>query len=160
MVTPIYCENLCFGRSVKFSADGQVLAILGTVLDAKPACLIRVFTYFEKAIDSVQLGRDMTGDARDASLALGSMDLSEDGTTVVAGSGDDTRGHVRVLPFQANAKVWTRKGVDLDALISEKEGFVDAGSVPTISENGNLITLFGYASDETGSSIVTFWQSM
>lgn len=143
-----------FGQVVKLSDNGNVLAALGSHANVHEGgdihCLIRVYERSGNDQDWVQKGRDITDDHGQGPdyMSCDNMDMSKDGTTVLAGmrqEGDDgvLKGHVRVWSFDEGTRDWIQKGADLDTLLptDDSRNIMSIGSTLSISDDGNRVVL-------------------
>jgi hypothetical protein len=116
------------GHSVAMSGDGLTLAIGaprngGGGLDLEH---VRVYKYNQTSLNWVQLGNDIDGGAA-GDYSGWSVDMSNDGTTVVIGatkadrSGAYDVGQVRIYRFVTTMEDWAQVGGDIHGDVSDAE---------------------------------------
>lgn len=162
--SPIVGDTNDFGTFVRFSYDGNVLAVVETTgFDGEmQLCSIRVFEFSEETNDWVQKGQSISSER--GQFENTSFEMSADGSTIVAGvrqhqKKSHARGHVRVWSFQSEDKKWLQKGEDLDALVPDITFDNVFGSSFALSSDGSRVavsTLVRSAGRQISGTISTF----
>ncbi len=130
-----------FGRHVKFNTDGNTF-ITGTEYFPNPTDLygqIRVYDYNGSAW--IQRGNNIAGNQQYAALGS-SVDISDDGNTIIAGEPGFTNSGSRVgrtRVFVWNGTEWMPKGSDIEG-VSDRD---KTGAVVTINSTGNVMATKG-----------------
>ena len=141
------------GTSVKFSDDGNVLAV-GCSGDSADRGAVIMFKNNGTAWEEVDrlVGSDAVGQAGQGS----SVDISSDGNTLVFGAPDDEdqKGGVYVFQRIAGTNTWKQQGPKLRCGDATEEQLEQGYSV-SISGNGNIIA-FGLPTDNNGGSVCIF----
>ena len=143
-------NSMNFGENVKLSKNGMVLAIAEARMsdDGQPLGLVLVFEFCEKSRKWIQKGTDIVSDW----FPFDNMDLSSDGSTVVAGESRSSNdqpepmGHVRVWWYDEAKEDWVQKGVDVESLAPEcleppKNGYMRFGKTVSLSGDGNRLSV-------------------
>jgi hypothetical protein len=142
-------DNDYFGSSVSLSSDGTVVAIGATQNDdgGNNAGHVQVYEWMAGAWE--QKGADIDGElAFDKSGT--SIALSGDASVVVIGApyggGFGAKGKVRVYEWDGDS--WEKKGLDIDGECAN-DAF---GRTVSISTNGSIIAVGGWANDDNGEN--------
>eukprot|EP00797_Seminavis_robusta_P013599 Sro208_g087081.3 (470) ;mRNA; f:52500-54006 len=147
-----------FGYSVALNYDGNIVAVGSPEFNTLESILVGKVQVFQRSNTLwVQLGSDLIGDEQFDEFGT-SIDLSDDGKTLVAGS-DSGRGYARIYKFDGIdwvlQEISRAQGFDIDGI---REGD-ELGSV-AVSRDGTkvLVGAIGYDGPDTNNGLVQTWR--
>jgi len=135
---------------VSLSSNGTVLAIGATFNDGNGSDSGHVRVYENQSDIWVQIGNDIDGEAP-GDFSGRDVAISSDGTILAIGAlsndgNGSNSGHVRV--FRMESGVWIQIGSDIDG----ESPFDLSGLSLSLSSDGTVVAIGGYANDGNGSN--------
>ncbi len=126
------------GSTFSLTADGSMIAVTSPIAsNAKGNIRVYKFEQDESIVNGgvwIQIGQDIIGDEWGEGLAM--VKLSEDGTTLAAGSymyGQDN-GKIKFFQWDANTNLWVQKGSAIKG--DDKDRL---GVFPQFSRDGHIV---------------------